>query len=657
MPLIASGQNLQYFMGQGALHYELQEYEQAIDFFRSALQYPSPPKEVYAYLASSYLLTDKPDKAVEITSEGLEEHSESLRLGLLKGEALIKIDPVKAIPVFEEIYSMMKDDSNDSENISINLITAYLGQLHQQAGGNAFERNEQRTAISHFKEARKYTPDSLSVHNNLAYLYIKNEKWKEAAETTKEALELFPGNENLLFMKAQAYENKNDPENLLLAAEQLYLSDPENIDKAIMYGRALLNNNEARRANAFFQGKIEENPSERRLYRTLIEINRQRMNITGLLKILELKLAEFPDDRKLLEEYGRELIASGQTEAAYAHFDSLSTLHHSAEYARAAARSYLYEPDFDQAITSYETYLAVWPNHTGLLGDFALVLKEAGQIEKSKLIFQNYLSSGSDPWIALQYASIIHIEQKREDLFEILGNSKFSALGDLLVIRANEINSNSVKEYVDLLIDLFNLYEQTYQTVSRDAEAGLNELMLLEPELFTNYRKLSFINRALEEFLVLISEQLSFGTALYILDRTGEVHQNSAILNHYTGILYYQKGDDLSEAKQRLETAIRFSPDHEMSHLTLGHVHTKLNELDRAILSYERVLSLNDQNREAYRSIIRLSQIKGELDTLCERWLRRYRQDNNNELLRDYLIEALHRANRFEEAQLVLESK
>ena len=656
-PLLASGQDLQYVVGQGALHYELQEYEQAIDFFSSALLYPSPPKEVYAYLASSYLLTGKPEKAVDIASEGLEEYSGFLRLRLLKGEAFIKIDPVKAIPVFEEIYTMIEDDSIDSGNVSSGLIKAYLGQLHQQAGGNAFERDEQRIAISHFEMARTYTPDSLSVHNNLAYLYIKNELWDEAAATAEEALKLFPANDNLLFMKAQAYENKNDPENLLLAAEQLYTSDPENIDKAIMYGRALLNNNEARRANAFFQNKIEENPTERRLYRTLIEINRQRMNQSGLLKILELKLAEFPDDRNLLEEYGRELIASGQTEDAHAHFDSLSTLYDSAEYARAAARAYMYEPAFDLAIKSYEAYLEVWPNHTGLQGDYALVLKEVGEAEKSKRAFQNYLSSGSNPWIILQYISIIDIEQVQEEIFKILRDSKYSVLADLLIIRTSELNSNSAEEYVELLIDLFNLYEQTYKTVNREAETGLNELMLPDPDLFTSYRKLSFINSALEEFLVLISEQLSFEAAISILDRTGELHQNSAILNHYTGVLYYEKSNDLTEAKQRLETSVRLSPDHEKSHLFLGHVYTRLSELDRAILSYERVLSLNDQSREAYRSIIRLSQMNGELNSLCERWSQRYRQDSNNDLLRDFLIEALHRANRFEEAQLVLETK
>ncbi|MCC5940175.1 MAG: tetratricopeptide repeat protein [Balneolaceae bacterium] len=656
LPLMASGQDLQYYVGQGALHYELQEYEQAIDFFSSALQYPSPPKEVYAYLASSYLLTDKPDKAVDIASEGLEEHSEFLRLRLLKGEAFIKIDPVKAIPVFGDIYSMIEDDSVDSENVSVNLIKAYLGQLHQQVGGNAFERDEQLTAISHFEKARSYTPDSLSVHNNLAYLYIKNEQWKKAAKTAEEALVLFPANENLLFMKAQAYENKNDPENLLLAAEQLYISDPENIDKSIMYGRALLNNNKARQANAFFQKKIEENPHERRLYRTLIEINRQRMNQGGLLKILELKLVEFPDDRNLLEEYGRELIAAGKTEAAHAHFDSLSTLYNSAEFARVAARAYLYEPDFDRAKTSYKSYLKIWADDPGLLGDYALILKEAGDLNQSKSTFQKYLLVGSDPWILLQYASIIDLEQAQEELFDILRESKYSGFTDWLEIRANELKPNSTEEYVDILSNLFNLYEQTHKTVNQDAESGLNELMLLEPELFTSFTRLSFINTALEELLVLISEELSFETALSILDRTGEIHQNSAILNHYLGVLYYEKSYDLTEAKQRLETAVRLSPDHEISHLVLGHLYSELNELDRAILSYERVLSLNNQNREAYRSIIQLSQMNDDLDSLCERWSQRYRQDSNNDLLRDFLIEALHRANRFEEAKKVLES-
>src|SRR5690625_5714568 len=71
------------------------------------------------------------------------------------------------------------------------------------------------------------------------------------------------------------------------------------MEMVLLYGKALLHTNQADKASQFFWERIREFPEQKILYRTLIDINRQRFNQAGLLEVLRLKKKQFPDeDRK-----------------------------------------------------------------------------------------------------------------------------------------------------------------------------------------------------------------------------------------------------------------------------------------------------------------------------------------------------------------------
>src|SRR5690625_7449500 len=88
--------------------------------------------------------------------------------------------------------------------------------------------------------------------------------------------------------------------------ERLYRLDADNMERVLLYGKALLHTNQADKANQFFWERIREFPEQKILYRTLIDINRQRFNQAGLLEVLRLKNNQFYDDAKLLKENGRK---------------------------------------------------------------------------------------------------------------------------------------------------------------------------------------------------------------------------------------------------------------------------------------------------------------------------------------------------------------
>jgi len=650
------GQDIQHVIQQGLTFYELKEYENAIHSFEQALQYPNPPRDVYTYVTSSYLLNGDPSGALKSVDEGLDEHPEFLRLKVMKGEALIQMDIEKAIPVFEEIHQTISDSGEEQvDGVQKKVIRHYLGQLYQQVAANAFQDEKLVQSEQYFFKAREFNPDSLSIQNNLAYVLIRQEKWNEAEKVLDTGLEQFPDAENLLFMKAQVYEKEEDAEGMVNTLETLYKVDTENMERAVLYGKALLKNNQSDKANLFFQKMIREHPKERMLYQALKEMNRQRFNQSGLLEVLKMEKEQFPDDRELLEEYGTELITAQKYEEANAFFDSLATVYNDVNYAQLSARSLLYDDQFEPAETEYRKQLERWPNDPLLMPDFGQILKKNEKFDEAKDVFRRYLLNYENSKVRIEYVELLDGFSEKEDLLKPLDQTIYKGWADWILLKdqeSEEIIEKSV--YSRVLIDLIELYESRQELTQKEVQFGLNHLRTKQPPIFQAATELKEISSELKNMLAVISNRLSFDEALDVLQTGLYKFEESALLHHQKGLLFYRhKKPKL--ALESFKQAAQIRGDDEETHLYLGHIYAEFDHFEDAALSYERVLTLNDQHEEAYRALIRLHQKYGRLDVLCARWLQRYNHQKQNPVLREFLIDALHRANQFEEARALLE--
>ncbi|WP_234567708.1 hypothetical protein [Rhodohalobacter sp. 614A] len=649
-------QTLQHSIQQGMTFYELKEYENAIQSFEQSLLFQNPPRDVYTYLTSSYLLIQQPEKAVEIASEGLEEYPDFLRLKVMKGEALIHIDVDEAIVLFQEVDQTI-DESQHSEidGITSDIIQKYLGQLYQRAAALAFQNEELEVSSDYYYKAREIHSDSLSIHNNLAYILIQQEKWDDAEEAVNVGIEQFPEAENLLLMKAQIAERNEDSEQMVNSLESLYRSEPVNMDRAILYGKALLKNNEAEKANLFFQQMINDHPKERSLYRALVDINRQRFNQAGLLQVLEMEKEQFPNDRDLLEEYGTELITAQKYEMASTYFDSLAVEYDEVAYAGLSARAWLYDREYEAAEEIYRKQLDRWPDDSTLLADFGRVLNENGKHEKAKEIFRKFLEENENSQIRIEYARLLDKDVEKEEVLEPLKDTIYQGWAEWILLKDQQKGSSAGKSaYTNTLNGMIELYESRQEVTQEEVQFGLNQLRAKNPPIFQNATELKEISSELQDMFVMISDRLSFEDALEVLHTGLEEFEESTLLYHQEGLLFYEH-EKYTEALKSFESAARTGNADEETHLYLGHVYSKSDRFNDAVLSYERVLTLDDQNEDAYRSLVRIHQKNGKLDELCGRWLQRYNHQKQNPVLREFLIDALHRANQFEEVRALLD--
>ncbi|MGM0745522.1 MAG: tetratricopeptide repeat protein, partial [Bacteroidota bacterium] len=138
-----------------------------------------------------------------------------------------------------------------------------------------------------------------------------------------------------------------------------------------------------------------------------------------------------------------------------------------------------------------------------------------------------------------------------------------------------------------------------------------------------------------------------------LLGRLLEQYPLSARLYSMTGSYHKEKGSR-EQALQYLEEAVRLAPSLSDAHYHLGELYHESGDNTKAIRSYRRARSLSPDWPQAYRALIDIHRKSGGLDDLCDRWLAMYRAAPQDEILRSHLIEALHKADRIEEASEIV---
>ena len=88
----------------------------------------------------------------------------------------------------------------------------------------------------------------------------------------------------------------------------------------------------------------------------------------------------------------------------------------------------------------------------------------------------------------------------------------------------------------------------------------------------------------------------------------------------------------------------------------MANIYYKQGNKAQAILSYKRVLSLNSKNKDIYKKLIEIYREENQLNKLCDEWLNIYSSQHDNKLLEEFLIVALHKANRIDEAKEIIKN-
>ncbi len=643
-------QNFNYWFNEGLALYEMGDYEDSLESFERALEENPSHSETHIFLVSALMRTGDFERAAKRAEAATDRFPNHARLLALQADAVFRVNPEDAVPVYNRLRRLIRNQPGRSmDGITLEMTERSMGLLYEQIGAMRYDRNDFNGAVDALQQARRFIPDSLSVHNNLAYILVEQEEYDRATIVLDEALERFPEEDNLLLMQVRIASQTGSGERAAETLKRLHQRNPENVDRAIAYGEALLSSNQAVKANEFFRDMIETYPEERRFYRTLIEINRRRMNLSGMHQVIGMKAGQFPEDRTLAEEYSRSFLMQREYEEAHRRYDSLSVATSSVRLGRLAAHALLFGDAHEAASEYYITLENKWPEDTRIIREHGLLLEYLNREREAAERFRKYLEKQQDGRLMIKLADLTGDERKREELLDQAFETSYRPFAERRRLKAVFRDDTDFEQAGQVLDGLIRMYAGRQQSVSSAVERDLENMEPSVPRLFHPGAELSEV---LDELSVVFDRLISApdsDRALQLFDTLSENWPNSAMLHYQKGRLYANKSN-YEQAVDEITEAINLGASGNEVHMDLGEVWRKKGNYDQAALAFERVLSRDDEFAGAYRSLIRVSEEHGRLGELTDRWLSRYRNNRNNIVLREFLIEALHKADRFEEA-------
>ncbi len=647
----AKAQQFNYWFSEGVALFEMGDAEESVESFRRAIEEDPNHAEAYVYLLSALMASGDFNKAVDYAEKAAKRFPRHARLLALKGEVLYRIDPEEAVPVYRELRRLVRSSpERQVDGISLKMAERSLGLLHEQVGALRYDRGNSSGAVESLRSARRLIPDSLSVHNNLAFILIEMQDFEQATQVLDEALEYFPDENNLLLMKASIASESGSGEEAVEILRRLHEQNPADVNRAIAYGQALLNANQAVKANEFFSSKIERYPDERRYYRVLIELNSQRMNLSGMHHVLEMKRAQFPDDLFLAEEFAASLVMQRKHHEAHQLYDSLSVAQSSHRLARRAAHALVFGEDYDAASTYYKQLNEKWPQQFVFVRERGLILEHLGEKDAAANLYERYVRERPSGRFMVKLADITTDNQLKREMLELASETRYKPFVQRRNLGGQLREASDYKTAETVIDELMRMYVNRQEVLSSTFERELEDASLRIPGLFHERNEIQELSYDLNQMFDLLIKSGDFSESAGVFERLAERWPDSSMLYYQRGRLHAENRL-YEEAVSDIRNSMQLGAAGKEVHMTLGDIWHKKGNYDQAALAYERALSENNQYAGAYRSLIRLSEEHNRLDELTDRWMSRYRNNRQNTVLREFLIEALHKADRIDEAR------
>ncbi|WP_164682409.1 tetratricopeptide repeat protein [Cyclonatronum proteinivorum] len=645
-------QTAAFYFSEGMEQLRLGDAEGASEAFRLSLEQNEAQPEAWRHLGISLLQLEAFWEAAKAAEQGLVHQPGSLPLLALRAQSLYHIDPKLALPAYEEAAEAARRHPDPAAaGITPAQMEALLGMLYEEIAGIRYESGDREGASEALRKARTLNADRFNVHNNLAYILMEAGQYAQAFEALEEGLARFPDHPDLLLMQANILGEQGEAEASVQVLERLHRAEPQNVNISIAYGRALLFNNEAVKANEHFQQMLALHPEERRYYRTLIDINRMRSNFRGLHAVLERKVAQFPDDEALARELAESFLTISEFETAHQQFDSLSVLLSDAELARRAAHALLFGDHNEEAVSYYQEISTRFPQAAVLKREHTRVLLELDRPEQARAVFTQLPESEQTGLLLALISRTEPDEDSRNVWRSRAAQTAWAPLSDWYAMqeRAAEGQIYSEPELSSLTNRLLRYYRDQQRMVSGQVEVMLEQQAQEHPmpPPLREADQLRFLTEALTGITAFVRKQTSAETAQAYFDALLSQWPDSPLLYEaYANWLERRNSPDA--AITALRQAVQLGARGPEVHHRMGILFEQSGEYMEAALAYERALSEDSRYSAAYRSLIRLSERETDpalsLEQLADRWYARFQNNAGNDMLREYLIETLHKS-------------
>ncbi|MFA5669591.1 MAG: tetratricopeptide repeat protein [Balneolaceae bacterium] len=652
-PTVVQAQS--YEVEQANRAFSQQNYSEAINWSQQALSRDSLNSLAYQVLAASNLALMKFAETEKVANRGLKHLPNSNALIWFKSESLLQRGMLQeALPGYQKLLTA-------NSHISTQDIRLRLGLIYQSLGGQFYQQEKFELAEENLQNSKTYIPDSVASYSNLALVYMRQNKWEEALEVIDEGREIFPESEGLLKMRVNAlYETRNYGD-VLDEYEQLYQRNPEDLDNAITYAELLLAQGKREQSEKIYEKLLDKHPNELKIYESLIGFYKARNNTLAQRGALRKMYTQFPKEASTMQRIAETYTAEKEWDNARAAYDSAATFGGDLkDIAVLKADTYLQQDSLEAAHEIYEQALQQFPKYPHLLrlkGDSEEIL---GAFDQAITTYKAFVEVEKSPEAYERLGRVYLLtgdNEKALDNFEQAAKKNTKSAVAYYEIARLYLHTNRKNEAFEMSLWALKLALTNLNVLQESLVSSLQQQNnLLEMKETDNmagrFSENNFIAIEVFDFFTTHFEKEKVMPELHSLKN--EYPQSGRLF--YMISSYYIENGNKDEGVDLLKESVTLSPNLADAHVALGGYYSEQGQEQQANISYERALSADPENATAYRKIIELHREKGTLDQLCDRWITQLRVKPNQPILKEFLIEALHKAGRFEEASEIIQS-
>mgnify|MGYP000447848032 CR=1 FL=1 len=652
----AKAQQINFELFDALNFYENEQYEEAIPLLIEAMATDENNAEIPVLLVSSFVQLSRYKEALEAGEKAIERFPEEVRLYILTGEAAFNVDMNRAISVYEDLRRVLLNLPGQTSNgVSLNAVNQALSTLYEQRGSALFQSGNITESIAAYRRALRFNSRRMELHFNLAFLLYQSGNKTEAARILEEAIEQFPAEESLRLLLVEIKSGGGSTEDMVRVTRDLHNQFPDNTAYAIAYAVSLFNNNQPLDTIAFLEEMISKHPAEREFYTQLRDIHQMRRSMGAASDVMFRMMNAFPDDFQLKLDYGQSLWFLEQFDKSFDFFSDVYEQRNHPEVGRLAGNTLLLNNKTQEAFEWYQKLVKQWPTHAAIHRETALIAEALEENEKAFALFSAHAALSYDGFSMLKAADYAKTDEQRTTYLEMAQQTMFAPIANYLIARPiASIHQLKDEEIVFLASDMILLSTSLESTRMQQMEQRIDEVSPeITPELFSQDIESIYLNEKLTAFLYGLTTRLPLARAINIFNALIDEHPQQPFL-YYQKARVLQTAGENESAFEQLRIANQLGLNTPELHLLMGATLYGMGMAQQAILSFERVLVLDKKNTIAYRQIIDISQREGQLNQLADRWLTRFRNDSSNEVLREFLIEALQKADRNEEARALV---
>lgn len=653
--LMAQGINEHFTSGLVAL--ETGDYEAAIRDFSLALRADSTDPDLYLYLSTSLLRSGQPDEAQRIALLGSDRFRGHIPLTFSVVDAMAATDPAAARTWLMQTEQELTDEQLRLYNIDRSSLRVYRALLSRLAGDRHSQAGLYADAAREYRRAIELAPDSSAWRTSLAYVLFLDGQYDEVIGMRDKLPGSDPFAENIT---AYALMARGRTDEAIPKLKRLYRQHPENYSAGLTYGQALASTGQNEQALAVFRELLDRFPHERDVYTAILEHYNRAASRSDLIDILERMVIAFPADEEAMLQLALHYDAAARPLEG---IEVLKKLVQSGSdpvfYQRMTAFMYIRNEMEEDGFALLEQAAREYPARGEALLDMGLYFMENEQYSRAIAPFQEYTERFPDDisgWSWLGRAQAKDGQSPAGSWEHALSlEAPYAGIYSHRV--RNLVDSGSVDEAAILAIE--GLTRATTEIDRLRQVAEVEGYSSLQGDLMSQASRLHIIDSefrwhedALTELAALINRVFRYDTAIAIFSEYRQRMPVSVYPYRFRTNLYIEH-ERYDEAGADLHSAIRLKPGDQQSLAQLGDLAQRRGEISEALLWYERAFGV-EPTPALYRRLIELHRQAGSLNDLADRWLSLYRTDvRRDPVLREFLIEALHKSDRVDEARSI----